>query len=93
MKWRESQIQPTSPAPDATFSLVSPETQKESSPDSGSDLRGRGMPADLNEAMSSAGDPSSSAPRPSNKQALAHVLIVDDNEINVKVLSHTDPQV
>ncbi|KAJ6140869.1 CheY-like superfamily [Penicillium chrysogenum] len=52
MKWRDSQIHPASPAPDATFSLDQ-----------------------------------AALPRPSSKQALAHVLIVDDNEINVKVLS------
>ncbi|KAJ6190226.1 CheY-like superfamily [Penicillium mononematosum] len=87
MKWREGQIQPVSPAPDATFSLVSPQTQTESSPDySGSDLYDRGKPADSNEAMSSP-EGSTAPPRPSSKQALAHVLIVDDNEINVKLLS------
>jgi signal transduction histidine kinase len=87
MKWRESQVQPASPAPDATFSLVSPQTQTESSPGSGSDLYDKGTPADSNEAISSPGGSSSPTPRPSSKQALAHVLIVDDNEINVKIMA------
>jgi hypothetical protein len=93
MKWRESQVQPASPAPDATFSLVSPQTQTESSPGSGSDLYDKGTPADSNEAISSPGGSSSPTPRPSSKQALAHVLIVDDNEINVKVLSQAASEV
>ncbi|OQE12899.1 hypothetical protein PENFLA_c060G06441 [Penicillium flavigenum] len=68
MKWRDSQIQPASPAPDGAFSLVSPQTQTESSPDySGSDLYDRGTPADSNEAMSS--PEGSAAPPPTIQQA------------------------
>lgn len=93
MKWREIQIQPASPAPDAAFPPMSPQTKIESSSDWGSDLDDRGTSEYPNQAVSSPGGSSSSTPRPSSKQAVAHVLIVDDNEINVKVLPHASPQI
>lgn len=88
MKWREIQIQPASLVPGADFPLMPPQTPTESSSDSGSDLYDRGTSEYSNERAISPGGSNSSTPRPSSKQALAHVLIVDDNEINVKVLSH-----
>lgn len=88
MKWREIQIQPVSPPPGATFPLMSLQTQTERSSDSGLDIYNRGTSGYPNEEMSSPGESSTSTPRPSGKQAVAHVLIVDDNEINVQVLSH-----
>lgn len=87
MKWREIQI-PASPVPDADFPLISPRTEPETSSESGSALYYRGMSEHSNEGRSSPGGSSSSTPRPSSKQTVAHVLIVDDNEINVKVLPH-----
>lgn len=93
MKWRETQIQPASPAPDAALPLISPQTQTESNSDSGSHIYDRGTSGDSSEVKSSPGGAGSATPRPSSKQALAHVLIVDDNEINVKVLSHAASQV
>lgn len=72
---------------------MSPQTQTESSSDSRSDLHDRAASEYLNQAVSSPGGSSSSTPRPCSKQAAAHVLIVDDNEINVKVLSRASPQI
>lgn len=37
------------------------------------------------ETMSVSGNSNTSTPRPSRKQTFAHVLIVDDNDINLKV--------
>lgn len=93
MKWREIQTKASSPAPEAAFQVMSPPIQRKISSDSDSDVCGRGTSEYSNEAMSSPGGSSSSTPRPSSKQALAHVLIVDDNEINVKVLSHVASEV
>ncbi|KAF9249004.1 hypothetical protein DTO013E5_8159 [Penicillium roqueforti] len=87
MKWREIQTKASSPAPEAAFQVMSPPIQRKISSDSDSDVCGRGTSEYSNEAMSSPGGSSSSTPRPSSKQALAHVLIVDDNEINVKIMS------
>ncbi|KAK4866153.1 hypothetical protein LT330_008494 [Penicillium expansum] len=87
MKWREIQIQPASPVPGADFPLMPPQTPTESSSDSGSDLYDRGTSEYSNERAISPGGSNSSTPRPSSKQALAHVLIVDDNEINVKIMA------
>ncbi|CAI7583557.1 unnamed protein product [Penicillium glandicola] len=89
MKWREIQIPPPppSPAPDAGFSFMSPDTQTERSSDSRSDIYDEGMSEHSNEANNSSARSSTSTPRPSSKQALAHVLIVDDNEINVKIMA------
>ncbi|OQE80096.1 hypothetical protein PENNAL_c0048G11106 [Penicillium nalgiovense] len=87
MKWRETQIQRASPAPDAALPLISPQTQTESNSDSGSHIYDRGTSGDSSEVMSSPGGAGSATPRPSSKQALAHVLIVDDNEINVKIMA------
>lgn len=93
MKWREIQIQPAPPAPDAAIPPISLQTQTESNLDSGSDLNARGTSEYPNEAVSALGGSSSSTPRPPSKQAAAHVLIVDDNEINVKVLSRASSQI
>ncbi|CAG8230049.1 unnamed protein product [Penicillium nalgiovense] len=87
MKWRETQIQPASPAPDAALPLISPQTQTESNSDPVSDIYDRGTSGDSSEVMSSPGGAGSATPRPFSKQALAHVLIVDDNEINVKIMA------
>ncbi|CAI7656301.1 unnamed protein product [Penicillium crustosum] len=87
MKWREIQIQPAPPAPDAAIPPISLQTQTESNLDSGSDLNARGTSEYPNEAVSALGGSSSSTPRPPSKQAAAHVLIVDDNEINVKIMA------
>jgi hypothetical protein len=93
MKWREIQIPTASPTPNAASSPV-PQIQTEHSSDSGSgsDIHEKEIPGPSNEFMSSSKQVNITTPRPASKQALAHVLIVDDNEINVKVLSPPLPR-
>ncbi|OQE37829.1 hypothetical protein PENCOP_c009G03672 [Penicillium coprophilum] len=85
MKWREIQIPPASSAPDP--SLMPPQATTGDSSDSGPGLYDRGISGYSHKATSSSGGSSTSTPRPSSKQAQAHVLIVDDNEINVKIMA------
>jgi hypothetical protein len=86
MKWREVQEPHSSPilAPGATPAILSPgrEREKDTNPMSGMDEKR------LSQQTVEAASPSGSAistPKPSSRKSLAHVLIVDDNEINVKV--------
>ncbi|OQE06694.1 hypothetical protein PENVUL_c017G04439 [Penicillium vulpinum] len=87
MKWREIQIPSVSCPPDSSSSSVSPQTPPESRSDPGPNTYLRGMSEYSNEAISSPGGSNASTPRQSSKQAMAHVLIVDDNEINVKIMA------
>ncbi|KAJ5761997.1 uncharacterized protein N7511_005379 [Penicillium nucicola] len=87
MKWREAHEPPNSPilAPGATPVVLSPELERESYMEIGS-----GMDANMSQKMAPATSPSgstTSTPRPSSRKSFAHVLIVDDNEINVKILA------
>ncbi|KAJ5494652.1 CheY-like superfamily [Penicillium fimorum] len=90
MKWREIQIPLASPAPDSTdptFSLMPPQEKTENSSDSGSGIYDSGISEYSHRVTSSSRGSNASTPRPSSQQALAHVLIVDDNEINVKIMA------
>jgi hypothetical protein len=91
MKWRELQIAPPSPGigPDAALSLIAQKAEGAGSSDSVSTITAIEESGHSKEAITSSGRSSPSIPRqsqPSTKQGLAHVLIVDDNEINVKVI-------
>lgn len=88
MRWRETQMLASADLGRDTVSLLmsSPaETSSNSAQESQTnDTEVIEYPT---EALDSSGGSSASTPQPSSKQALAHVLIVDDNEINVKVPS------
>ncbi|KAJ5185891.1 CheY-like superfamily [Penicillium cf. griseofulvum] len=89
MRWREIQIPTASPTPDTASWLMSPQIQSENSSDSGSgsDIHEKGISEHSSELMSSCKGLNTTTPRPPSNQALAHVLIVDDNEINVKIMA------
>jgi hypothetical protein len=86
MKWREVQEPHTSPilAPGATPAILSPGQEREKDTNPMSDMDEKRLSQQTVEAASQPGS-ATSTPKPSSRKSLAHVLIVDDNEINVTV--------
>lgn len=85
-RWREETLPADSLAfPDVTPSACFQSTENTLTSDAVS-ATGRAISPDTSsETMSSSGSLIAPTSRPSNKQTLAHVLIVDDNDINLKV--------
>ncbi|KAJ5297889.1 hypothetical protein N7508_008138 [Penicillium antarcticum] len=88
MKWREKQEPSSSPilAPGATPVVLSPEQEREGYFNTRSSSDEKNIVHQTAPATSPSGS-TSSTPKPSSKKNLVHVLIVDDNEINVKILA------
>jgi hypothetical protein len=86
MKWRDeaSPAVPTE-SPDLTQLGVPYSTDAEILPAVLSVTDEQSVPERSIETVIVAGDSNTSTPRPSREQTRAHVLIVDDNDINLKV--------
>jgi hypothetical protein len=85
MKWREVQDPPSSPvlAPGPTPANLSPDREREKDTNPMPDTDEKRLSQQTVEATSPGS--ATSTPKPSSRNSLAHVLIVDDNDINVKV--------
>jgi hypothetical protein len=70
---------------DSTLPAISPLTKIDNPSNIVPDVNRLESAASEPDTMSSVGDSTAPTPRPSKKQASAHVLIVDDNDINLKV--------
>ncbi|KAJ5576440.1 CheY-like superfamily [Penicillium sp. DV-2018c] len=92
MNWRELQTAPSSPGigPEASSSLIARQAKAASSSESVSTITAAEDSGHSKEETTSSGIPGPSIPQSSQsstKEGLAHVLIVDDNEINLKIMA------
>jgi hypothetical protein len=86
MKWREVQEPSSSTilAPGSNPTILSPDGERESFIQTELLMNEKSVSQQSVQTISPSGS-TTSTPRPSSRKSLAHVLIVDDNEINVKV--------